>query len=577
MIIQALSSQGRGIRVLAYLMAAALLASLAVSTSSHQPAAAVHNADPFDAGFIVSDEQFFDHDSMTVAEIQAFLDDVGPSNCNGCLREYIASSYDRDASSVRCPYALEGKDNISAAQMIYDVAQACRINPKTLLVILQKETSLVTLSSPGSWRYQRAMGYACPDSAPCDTSYYGLFIQLYSAAGQLRRYGSGGFTWYPVGQRSYVRYHPKSSCGVKAVTIQNRATAALYYYTPYTPNAAALANMYGTGDSCSSYGNRNFWRLWWDWFGSPTAAIVPEPEPSPSVTPSPSPSPSPTPSASPSPSAAPSPSPRVTPSPEPSATPSVTPSAEPSPTATASPSPSPSATPTEDPGEETGEPTFIRYTVKSGDTVWALAQKYGTTVAAIAKASGLENPALIYRGSILIIPLAGYEEPGESDTPDPSPSPETTPEPSPDPSPSASPTETEAPEETEDPATEDEPQEDITYTVVRGDTLSAIAARFGSTVAAIAERNGITNVNLIFVNQKIVIPGSGAASSDSESAGDSGSASADTTTTYTVVRGDTLWAIARRYDVTVSQLVEWNDIDNPRLIFAGQKIRIQTS
>ena len=43
--------------------------------------------------------------------------------------------------------------------------------------------------------------------------------------------------------------------------IENRATAALYYYTPFTPNAAALANLGGTGDACLSYGNRNFWLL----------------------------------------------------------------------------------------------------------------------------------------------------------------------------------------------------------------------------------------------------------------------------------------------------------------------------
>jgi len=43
----------------------------------------------------------------------------------------------------------------------------------------------------------------------------------------------------------------------------------LYYYTPYVPNKAALDNLYGTGDACSAYGNRNFWRFYHDWFGSP--------------------------------------------------------------------------------------------------------------------------------------------------------------------------------------------------------------------------------------------------------------------------------------------------------------------
>ena len=47
------------------------------------------------------------------------------------------------------------------------------------------------------------------------------------------------------------------NCGTSSVYIQNQATAGLYNYTPYQPNAAALANLYGTGDSCSAYGNRN--------------------------------------------------------------------------------------------------------------------------------------------------------------------------------------------------------------------------------------------------------------------------------------------------------------------------------
>ncbi|MBC7404826.1 MAG: hypothetical protein H7252_03970 [Cytophaga sp.] len=55
--------------------------------------------------------------------------------------------------------------------------------------------------------------------------------------------------------------------------MENQATAGLYNYTPYQPNTAALANLYGTGDSCSAYGNRNFWRMFYDWFGSTTGGV----------------------------------------------------------------------------------------------------------------------------------------------------------------------------------------------------------------------------------------------------------------------------------------------------------------
>ena len=52
------------------------------------------------------------------------------------------------------------------------------------------------------------------------------------------------------------------------MTIQNTATASLYNYTPYQPNAAALAAYPGTGDACSAYGNRNFFYLFRKYFGS---------------------------------------------------------------------------------------------------------------------------------------------------------------------------------------------------------------------------------------------------------------------------------------------------------------------
>ncbi|MEI6591562.1 MAG: hypothetical protein WCO24_06105, partial [Actinomycetes bacterium] len=79
----------------------------------------------------------------------------------------------------------------------------------------------------------------------------------------------GSFTYLRPGKEVSVNYGVKSSCGKKTFLLKSQATANLYYYTPYTPNKAALDNLYSKGDSCSSYGNRNFWRFYWDWFGSP--------------------------------------------------------------------------------------------------------------------------------------------------------------------------------------------------------------------------------------------------------------------------------------------------------------------
>src|SRR5690606_8882537 len=116
-------------------------------------------------------------------------------------------------------------------------------------------------------------GFGCPDTAPCNTLYYGFFNQVYSAASQFQNYAlNPGSYSHRAGFTNNVRYHPSVSCGSSPVFIQNQATASLYTYTPYQPNAAALAAGTGLGDSCSSYGNRNFWNYFSDWFGSPTGS-----------------------------------------------------------------------------------------------------------------------------------------------------------------------------------------------------------------------------------------------------------------------------------------------------------------
>lgn len=223
----------------------------------------------FRAGNIISNNVFFNSGSMGEAQVQSFLNSrvSGCSSGYVCLKDYTQSTPSRGADSHCSAYA--GAGNEPAARIIVKVAQACGINPQVLIVMLQKEQGLVTSTGPSSTRYQIAMGYACPDTAACDSQYYGFFNQVYSAARQFKVYGSSSnFTWYAPGRTANVRYHPDASCGSSPVYIENQATANLYYYTPYQPNAAALAAGYGTGDRCSAYGNRNFFNYFTDWFGS---------------------------------------------------------------------------------------------------------------------------------------------------------------------------------------------------------------------------------------------------------------------------------------------------------------------
>ncbi len=67
---------------------------------------------------------------------------------------------------------------------------------------------------------------------------------------------------YPEGRTSDILWNvAETGCGSAPVTVRNRATATPYTYTPYQPNAASLAAYPGKVDACSSYGIRNFFRL----------------------------------------------------------------------------------------------------------------------------------------------------------------------------------------------------------------------------------------------------------------------------------------------------------------------------
>ena len=246
-----------------------------------QPAQAAPPGSAFDPGLIISDSVFFDFGSMTVPEIQVFLESR-VAECRAtnpaidCLKNFKMDIPETPATlpgEVGPCTAIPAKPQATAAEIIHAIANACGINPKVLIVTLQKEQGLVSSTKPTEYMYRAAMGFGCPDSDPaiCGKVFVGLFNQLYRAARQFQWYGNpdGSFTYWKPGRTVAMRFHPKASCGTKSFLLQNQATANLYYYTPYTPNDAALKNLYGTGDSCSAYGNRNFWRFYHDWFGSP--------------------------------------------------------------------------------------------------------------------------------------------------------------------------------------------------------------------------------------------------------------------------------------------------------------------
>lgn len=264
------------------------------------PAEAASVADGFNPSKIIDDGLFYDGNAMSVAEVQSFLNQRVPQCWLGrsgyevgkwvtwggvatqlaskCTKDYVSKTESRAANAYCAAYA--GGGNESSAQIIQKVGKACGISQRVLLITLEKEQSLISDPWPNNEQYFRAMGYACPDSGPggtanCDRTQGGFFQQVYRAAWQLKVYKAFPNDYnYKAFKTNYIQYHPNAGCGGTNVYIENWATAALYIYTPYQPNRAAINAGTGTGDGCSSYGNRNFYVMYKSWFGSPSGISV---------------------------------------------------------------------------------------------------------------------------------------------------------------------------------------------------------------------------------------------------------------------------------------------------------------
>ena len=164
----------------------------------------------------------------------------------------------------------------------------------------------------------------------------------------------------------------------------------------------------------------------------------------------------------------------------------------------------------------------IIYTVKSGDTLSEIARDYGTTVNSIVSLNTfITNPDLIYPGQQLTI------RPNSSNNSNTNSS-------------------------------------STVYTVVRGDTLSKIARDYNTTVSNLVLLNNISNPNLIYPGQRLIISNSSTLNLGNECG----------KILYTVKRGDTLSSIAAKYNTTVSEIATLNNILNPNLIYAGSIIRV---
>lgn len=272
--------------------------------SSVQTKAFAASALDWQPGSIISDSIFYNGNDMTTEQIQTFLNTkvstcdiwgTQPSEYGGgtraqygasrgypapyiCLKDYYENptTHENNLTVTAGQLAPIPSGALSAAQIIKNASTTYNISARALLVLLHKESSgpLTVDTWPFPTQYRNAMGYGCPDTAPCDPAYAGLYNQITNAASQFVKYKNNPTGYrHSAGHLNSVLYNPSSSCGASSVFIKTNATAGLYNYTPYQPNQAALNNLYGTGDACSAYGNRNFWRIYTDWFGSTQSPI----------------------------------------------------------------------------------------------------------------------------------------------------------------------------------------------------------------------------------------------------------------------------------------------------------------
>lgn len=188
-------------------------------------------AEEFDPNIIVSDEEINDYNSMTLQEIENFLTEKG-----SFLSNYVCED-------------ISGK-NRKASEVIYTLAQENKINPKFMLVLLQKEQSLIEDANPSDYQLTAATGYGCPDSGGCNPRWKSFYKQVNSAYLQFRSYIDEWDTYrYQPGKTYIFNNSVKTVKTIDIVTPKNPATAALYNYTPHV-----------------YYGNYNFWKIWNKYF-----------------------------------------------------------------------------------------------------------------------------------------------------------------------------------------------------------------------------------------------------------------------------------------------------------------------
>ncbi|MCK4967859.1 MAG: hypothetical protein KAS12_02285 [Candidatus Aenigmarchaeota archaeon] len=188
----------------------------------------------FDEDYIISDTQLIDYQTMSLSDVQYFLE-FGPGK-TGSLANYTAVD-------------ISGQEK-TAAEIIYQASQQYYVNPYLILVTLEKEQSLITRYPQKSTQYDWATGFACYDNRRPIEKFRGFAQQVNRTAWRFRYYLE--HSW----QFKYQAGESDRTLDYQWITPSNLATACLYNYTPHVKS------------------NFLFWNIWQRWFSEPNTEYV---------------------------------------------------------------------------------------------------------------------------------------------------------------------------------------------------------------------------------------------------------------------------------------------------------------
>lgn len=202
----------------------------------------------------------------------------------------------------------------------------------------------------------------------------------------------------------------------------------------------------------------------------------------------------------------------------------------------------------------TGQATGAKYTVKSGDSVWKIANDHGISMNQLIEWNNIKNN-FVYPGQQLVVSKGSSSASGSTSN-------------------------TSTGNTSSNTANTGSTTSGSTYTVKAGESVWSVSNKFGISMNQLIQWNNIKN-NFIYPGQKLIVKGGSSSSNASTStANNKNTASSNTSSTatgqatYTVKAGESVWGVANKNGISMNQLIEWNNIKN-NFIYPGQEVIVK--